>query len=64
MLKAWDSSQKTQSIVPLTPDQALSLMVETKESKHSYLITAMTKILTINNQVRQQVEAEHAIALK
>jgi hypothetical protein len=42
MLKAWDSSQKTQSVVPLTPDQALSLMVETKESKHSYLIHRAT----------------------
>jgi hypothetical protein len=38
MLKAWYSSQKT----PLTPDQALSLMVETKESKHSHLVHRAT----------------------
>jgi hypothetical protein len=42
MLKVWDSSRKTQSVVPLTPDQALSLMMETKESKHLYLIYRAT----------------------
>jgi hypothetical protein len=31
---------------------------------NSTRLKAMTKILTINNQVRQRVEAEHAVALK
>lgn len=38
MREAWQKSHKAKEIIPLTPDEALSVMIEAKDSKHSYLV--------------------------
>ncbi|XP_028146043.1 uncharacterized protein LOC126891809 [Diabrotica virgifera virgifera] len=35
---AWQKTQKSKKIIPLTPDEALSVMIESKDTKHSYLV--------------------------
>ncbi|KAK4873910.1 hypothetical protein RN001_013270 [Aquatica leii] len=36
--KAWQKSRKIENITPLTPNEALPIIIEAKEGKHTYLV--------------------------